>query len=219
MDFKYVVDPSADEPIMLISGDIGAPGIDGAKFQAELLQLDTLSKKRIQVYINSNGGIVTDGMVIYNAITRSKTKVDTYNCGLAASIAAVIFQAGRKRIMADYSILMFHAPYYVGDGDTAGLAAFNNAIATMIARSGMNKVAVTKLLSKGDTFLDADQSLQLGLCDQVDNSGELNRPHGNAVNAMANGRHYINKHALPQYRGIGHTISIMAKIAAKHKQI
>jgi ATP-dependent protease ClpP protease subunit len=30
--------------------------------------------------------------------------------GLAASIAAVIFQAGRKRVMADYAKLMYHNP-------------------------------------------------------------------------------------------------------------
>ena len=87
---------------MLINKHIGydqeeGPGIDGAIFQQELLQLDNLGKKRIQVWINSPGGLVSDGYSIYTSILKSKTPVDTYAFGSVASIAAVIFQAGRRR--------------------------------------------------------------------------------------------------------------------------
>ena len=71
---------------------------------AQLLYLDhSDSKKDISLYINSPGGVVMDGYNIYNAILRSKTPVDTYNVGIAASIAGVIFMAGRKDI-SFYSI-------------------------------------------------------------------------------------------------------------------
>ena len=47
----YCVDPSADEPILLINKHIGfdekdGMGIDGALFQQELLMLDALGKKK-----------------------------------------------------------------------------------------------------------------------------------------------------------------------------
>ncbi len=102
MKFLYTVDPSADEPIILVNKWIGKDEIDGEgimgdQFQAELLALDSMGKKRIQVWINSPGGIVTDGYSMYNAVIKSNTKVDTYCVGIAASIAGVLFQAGRKR--------------------------------------------------------------------------------------------------------------------------
>src|SRR5580693_4406944 len=134
----YCTDTSAEEPIMLINKHIGfdekdGQGIDGSLFQAELLALDRIGKKRIQVWINSPGGTVMDGYNIYNAILKSDTKVDTYCVGICASIAAVIFQAGRKRIMADYGLLMYHNPYGGTGGDE--LDAMRNSICTMIAVS------------------------------------------------------------------------------------
>ena len=49
----YCIDPTADEPIFLINKHIGydkddGMGIDGSIFQQELLQMDSLGKKRIQ---------------------------------------------------------------------------------------------------------------------------------------------------------------------------
>ena len=114
--FQYVVNPDSDEPIMLIDKHIGfdekdGQGIDGAIFCRELIELDSLNKKSIKVWINSEGGIVMDGYNIYNAILKTKTKVDTVCVGIAASISAVIFQAGRNRIMNEYALLMYHNPY------------------------------------------------------------------------------------------------------------
>jgi ATP-dependent protease ClpP protease subunit len=55
----------------------------GDLFQAELLALDQMEKKRIQVWINSPGGSVMDGYNMYNAMLKTKTKVDTYCVGIA----------------------------------------------------------------------------------------------------------------------------------------
>lgn len=176
--FLYTVDPSADEPIMLIDKHIGYDeadgfGIMGDLFQKELLALDSMGKKRIQVWINSPGGIVSDGYNIYNACLKSKTPVDTYNVGICASIAGVIFQAGRKRIMADYSQWMCHDPY--GGDDDKGLAAIRNSLATMIAsRCGKSEMEVKAMMSK-TTWIGASEALASGLCDEVQNSADVNK--------------------------------------------
>jgi ATP-dependent protease ClpP protease subunit len=101
--FMYTVNVDSDEPIMLINKHIGYDeadgyGIMGDLFQAELLALDQMEKKRIQVWINSPGGSVMDGYNMYTAMLKTKTKVDTYCVGICASMAAVLFQAGRKRV-------------------------------------------------------------------------------------------------------------------------
>lgn len=185
----YCIDPNVDEPIMLIDRHIGfdeneGQGIDGALFQQELLMLDNMGKSRIQVWINSVGGIVMDGYNIYNAILKSKTKVDTYCVGIAASIAAVIFQAGRTRCMQDYGLLMYHNPYG-GDGGEE-LEKMKTSIATMIAeRTGKSQAEVLAIMSK-TTWMTASEALTNGFCDEVEVSSDHNkkRARSNDIKAM-----------------------------------
>lgn len=174
----YIVDANADEPIMLINKHIGyndedGVGIIGGDFARELLYLDSLGKKRIQVWINSPGGTVMDGYDIYSAMLKSKTKIDTYCVGICASIAAVIFQAGRNRVMADYGILMYHNPF--GTDNTAGLEAMRNSIITMIAsRSQMSNEDVANMMNC-ETFILANDALNKKLCDEIEVSTDFNR--------------------------------------------
>lgn len=177
MYFNYTIDYLADEPIMLIDKHIGIDksgvGVLGDQFTNELLALDGMGKKRIQIWINSIGGSVIDGMNIYNAILRTKTKVDTYNVGVAASTAGWIFLAGRKRYMNDYAILMMHKPY--GGEDDKGLQAFENSITTMIAnRCGKTYNEISDMMT-AETWLDAAQCMEYGMCDEITNSGSLNK--------------------------------------------
>jgi len=189
---NYCIDPNAQEPIFLINKHIGfdadsidehgnvikgeGMGIDGSLFLQELLYVDGLDKKRIQVWINSPGGIVTDGYNMYAGILKSKTPVDTFCIGAAASIAGVIFQAGRKRIMTDFAWLMYHNPYYSGDDKKTDpmLTVMQNGIATMIsARSGMNEKEVFDMMNR-TSFISASEALEMKLCDQIDDSGTEN---------------------------------------------
>ena len=71
-------------------------------------QLESIEANTINVYINSYGGEVAEGLAIYNALKRHKAKVITYVDGFACSIASVIFMAGDERIMSNSSLLMIH---------------------------------------------------------------------------------------------------------------
>jgi len=175
---NYCIDPSANEPIMLIDRHIGfdddeGQGIDGSLFAQELLQLDTLGKSKIHIWINSPGGVVMDGYSIYNAILKTKTKVDTCVHGIAASIAAVIFQAGRYRTMSDYSLLMYHNPYGGDGGDE--LAKMKESIAIMIAeRTGKTVEEVHKIMDK-TTWMTASEAFENGFCDMIEVSSNQNK--------------------------------------------
>lgn len=196
----YCIDPYADEPIMLINKHIGndddttdekgnvikgeGMGIDGALFQSELLQLDTMGKKRIQVWINSPGGVVMDGYSIYSAILKTNTPVDTYAMGGVASIAAVIFQAGRKRIMADYSWLMYHNPF--GGGNDSVLKTMKESLVKMIEqRSGMSEKQVDYMMNR-TTYIMADEAKTMGLCDQIESSAKANTKYLRSIAEPAN---------------------------------
>lgn len=174
---QYCIDQNADEPIMLLNKHIGfdekeGQGIDGSLFQSELLYLDTLGKKRIQVWINSPGGVVMDGYNIYNAILKSKTKVDTYCVGIAASIAAVIFQAGRNRIISDYARLMYHE---VSGAIGKQLEIMNTSIATMIAgRAGKTEDEILSAM-KRTTWIKAEEAVLAGFADSVEESSAHNK--------------------------------------------
>lgn len=179
MEFRYVQNIESDEPVMLINKHIGMDeadgmGIDGSLFQEELMALDGMGKKRIQVWINSVGGIVMDGYNICTAILNTKTPVDTYCMGMAASIAGVIFQTGRKRVMADYGILMYHNPYAGETTDSPLLDNMKESLNTLIrSKCGMPEDAVQRMMDR-TSFIQADEALQMKLCDNVEHTVKLN---------------------------------------------
>jgi ATP-dependent Clp endopeptidase proteolytic subunit ClpP len=191
MKFQYTVNPSADVPVMLLTEDIGpdenGKGIDGNKFLAELLALEALKPKSIEVWINSAGGIVAEGYSIYSAIIDSKVPVDTKCVGMAASISAVIFEAGRNRVMNDYAWLMFHNPY--GGDDEKLLEVMKASIGTMVARCGKPVDEILDMMQR-TTYIYADEALQLGLADRVDASGEKNKKR---MQHITQPRHFIPK--------------------------
>lgn len=184
----YCIDPNVEEPIMLINKHIGfdsdeGMGVDGAIFQQELLALDGLQKRRIQVWINSPGGVVMDGYNIYSAIMATKTPVDTYAMGGVASIAAVIFQAGRRRIMADYAWLMYHNPF--GGDNKKLLDTMRQSLVTMIEqRAGMNEEEVGKMLNR-TSYILAEEAKTLKLCDEIKPSQNENTKYLKKINDCA----------------------------------
>lgn len=180
MDYKYVIQSSlqTDKPIMLINSHIGfdaedGMGIDGAQFQRELLELDRLEKPAIQVWINSPGGVVMDGYNIFNAILKSKTPVDTYNYGIAASIAGVIFMAGRKRVMADYASLMIHSPF--GGDDKKQIAAMRDSLVTMLAAKANIAEPEVDFLMDRTSWLNSAECYAKGFCTDIEVTKENNR--------------------------------------------
>lgn len=146
-------------------------GIMGDQFTRELMFLDNLNKKSIQVWINSGGGVVTDGEQIYHAILKSKTPVDTICTGTAASIAGPIFIAGRNRSMMDFAKLMMHP---VSGGDEKSTAAFEQSIRTMLSsRSFLSEDQVKKLMNR-TTWIFPTECESMGLCTTIDDSHGLN---------------------------------------------
>lgn len=181
---KYTIDQNAEEPIMLIDKHIGmdafdGPGIMGDEFSRELLFLDTLGKKCIQIWINSPGGVVSDGEQIYSTILKTKTKVNTYNIGMCASIAGPIFLAGRNRYMMDFAKFMMHP---VAGGDAKSREAFENSVITMLSgRSDMPAEAVKKMMDK-TTWMMAQECMDMGICNNIESSTDYNMPRATQTN-------------------------------------
>ena len=77
---------------------------------AQLLYLDSLSNDPINIYINSPGGSVIDGLSIIDAIIFIKSPVYTICTGIAASMGAVLLSCGEKghRSVLPHSRVMIH---------------------------------------------------------------------------------------------------------------
>jgi ATP-dependent Clp protease protease subunit len=68
--------------------------------------------KKISLYINSPGGVVSSGLAIYDAINLLSSPVATICMGQAASMASILLSAGEKgsRIIWPNARVMIHQP-------------------------------------------------------------------------------------------------------------
>jgi len=173
MEFLYTIDPNAECPIMLIDRHIGYDSEDGEgimadKFCRELMFLDTLNKSKIDVWINSPGGNVLDGLQIFNTILKIKTKVDTHNVGMAASIAFPIWLSGRNRYMMDNAVGMVHP---TSGGDETIRKVLEDSINTMISsRSYLTSEKIAGMMA-ATTWMNASECYDMGLCEVETSSG------------------------------------------------
>lgn len=80
---------------------------------SELLYLESENTEQdITMYINSPGGVITDGLAIYDTMNLIKPDVRTVCVGLAASMASFLLAAGTKgkRSALPNSEVMIHQP-------------------------------------------------------------------------------------------------------------
>jgi ATP-dependent protease ClpP protease subunit len=174
-NFIYTINPGSENPTMLINKAIGEEGIMGSQFQEEIFSLVEMGAKRITVYINSVGGSVIEGMSIYNSIMNCGVPVDTCNVGVAASIASVIFLAGSKRYMYDYSVLMVHNPFNADGSEDKSLDVIRKSIITMISeRSSLTPDEIGAMMDE-TTWIEAEDAKKMGLCDEVKSSSNTEK--------------------------------------------
>ena len=133
--------------------------------------------KQINLYINSMGGSVSEGVTIYNQIRRHSAKVTAYIDGFACSIASVIPMAADEVIMGENTMLMIHNPWTFTYGNAKALRKTAEdldkvrdgcIIPAYKARCG-DKLSDEKLIELLDdeTFLTAAECLEYGLCDRI----------------------------------------------------
>ena len=88
----------------------------------------------IRVLINSEGGSVLYGMSTYSTIANATVDTECIIEGVAASMASIIWAAGKRSLMRDYAILMIHNPMLPDDdgGEPSDMVtAFTKQIETI----------------------------------------------------------------------------------------
>lgn len=132
---------------------------------------------RINILINSPGGIITDGLAMYNTIKSSKKDIHTYNLGLAASMGSVLLLAGKTVHAPASSITMIHSAWggvYGNKNDIRDYAdmleVYESAIIKTVAKKlGKSEEDVTAQYFDGkDHFMTGDDAHKIGLVDVLE---------------------------------------------------
>lgn len=146
-----------------------------AKYIRNILDKNS-SATQINVYINSNGGDVKEGLAIYNQLKRHPANVTTYIDGFACSIASVIAMAGDKVVMGDNALMMIHHAMMCTCGNAEELRKAANDVevidsascSSYLTKAGdkLNEETLKQLLD-AQTWLNAKQCLEYGLIDEI----------------------------------------------------
>lgn len=134
--------------------------------------------EEIKFYINSPGGVVTSGMVIYDTMKMLKSPVSTICMGLAASMGSILLSGGVKgrRFIYPHGEVMIHQPSLGGhiQGVSVDLeitAKQTRRVKEISARilaenCGKKFDQVMKDFDR-DYWMDAKESVEYGIVDQV----------------------------------------------------
>lgn len=146
---------------------------------AQLLFLESENPdKDIHLYINSPGGSVTAGMSIYDTMQFIKPDVSTMCIGQAASMGAFLLGGGAKgkRFILPNARTMIHQPSGGAQGQASDIEIHAREI--LIIRRRLNELMAEhtgqtletiERDTERDRFLNAEQSKEYGLVDEVIN--------------------------------------------------
>ena len=144
---------------------------------AQLLFLESEDpNKDINLYINSPGGSITDGMAIHDTMQYIKCDVSTICIGMAASMGAFLLAAGTKgkRLALPNAEIMIHQPSAGTQGQITDMAIHLKRLEVIKRR--MNKILsentgkpleVVTADCERDNFMSAEEAMEYGLIDKV----------------------------------------------------
>ena len=132
--------------------------------------------KDIQLYINSPGGSVYDGLAIYDTMQYIKPDVQTIGIGLQASMGAFLLSSGAKgkRFVLPNARVMIHQP----SSGTQGMVTdqeislresvrMKELLAKVIAKNTGQKLEKIKADMERDHWMSADEAVKYGLADEM----------------------------------------------------
>ncbi len=168
------------ERIVLLSGEVTDTA--ASLIMAQLLHLESVSERDIQMYINSPGGSGTAMFAIYDTMQHIGPDVATFCGGLAASAGAVLLAAGApgKRHVLPNARVMIHQPHAQAQGQVTDIEIQAKEFA--FVRQRMQEVLATHTGqpidrvardTDRDYFMSAAEAKEYGLVDHVISSRKL----------------------------------------------
>lgn len=133
--------------------------------------------REIDVFINSPGGEINAGMLIYDVIQDSRTPIRMFCIGRAYSMAALLFASGKDgRYMLPHGELMIHEPLLGNrvEGNASSIQSVSEKL--LDTKRKMNQILAkhTKMTEKeigeatrSDHYYSAKESVVVGLADEI----------------------------------------------------
>ena len=132
--------------------------------------------KDIQLYINSPGGSVYDGLAIYDTMQYIKPDVQTIGIGLQASMGAFLLSAGAKgkRFVLPNARVMIHQPSSGTQGKVTDqeislreALEIKERLATIMSENTGQKLDKIKADMERDFWMSAEAAVKYGLADEA----------------------------------------------------
>jgi ATP-dependent Clp protease, protease subunit len=142
-----------------------------------LLEADKPGEE-IKFFINSPGGVVTSGFVIYDTMQMLKSPVSTICMGLAASMGSILLSGGKKgrRFVYPLSEIMIHQPslggYMQGVSVDLEITArqtrrVKDISARILAENCGKKFEQVMKDFDRDYWMDAKEAIEYGIVDGI----------------------------------------------------
>jgi ATP-dependent Clp protease protease subunit len=164
-----------NERIIWLEGEVRDDNSNRIAKQLQVLSAQDPDKD-ISLYINSPGGSISAGMVIYDTMQLIPNDVTTVAMGLAASMGQFLLCAGTagKRYATPNTRIMMHQPSG-GLGGTASdikiqaeqMLFIKRRMAALIAEHAGQTVEQIEKDSDRDRWFDAEAAREYGLIDHV----------------------------------------------------
>ena len=143
---------------------------------AQLLYLDSVEQKDINIYINSPGGEIYSGLSILDTLEFIRSSVSTTCTGLAASMAAILLACGEKgrRMALKHARIMIHQPSGGAKGQATDLeinlkqilALKKEVYQILSERTGKDLATIEKDCER-DHWMTTDEAKDYGIIDGI----------------------------------------------------
>jgi ATP-dependent Clp protease, protease subunit len=144
---------------------------------AQLLFLDREDpERRIQMYINSPGGVIYAGMAIYDTMQAIHPPVSTTAVGWTASFGTVLLTAGTKgmRMALPNATIHMHQPLGGAQGQATDIVIQANEVMRLkdrlndilVKHTGKSREIIERDTDR-DMYFSAAQAVEYGLIDTV----------------------------------------------------
>lgn len=163
------------ERIVFVCGQINDYMANLVVAQLLFLEADN-SDKKISMYINSPGGVVTSGLAIYDTMQYIKPEVSTVCIGQACSMGATLLLAGAKgmRYSLPNSRIMIHQPLGGFSGQVTDIEIHTKEMLKMKSlindiychHTGMSSKEMSEYMER-DKFLSPNEAKSFGIVDEI----------------------------------------------------
>jgi ATP-dependent protease ClpP protease subunit len=164
----------------MVGSDAFGEGVTAAAFVADLKALGPVDQ--ITVRISSPGGLVSDGVAIFNSLVSHPARIITRVDSMAASISSLIAMAGEQVLMCSNSLLMVHMPHLTLVGAEAGelrrMASVldkvtENLVAGYARHCKLGSARIREMMT-AETWMSAPEALEMGFATEIlDEEGDL----------------------------------------------